>query len=380
LGVLHGIPMGIKDIVDVEGMWTRAGCEAYTARVAESDAPVIRRLKAAGAIILGKTETTAFANNDPTITRNPWNPAHTPGGSSSGSGAAVADRMCLAALGSQTGGSLIRPAAYNGIVGFKQTYGYVSLEGVIPVSWSLDHVGPHARCLADAVRVSRVIREDRPDPFVRMPAAGDVPENARSHGPPRLGFMRSFIVDEASDEVKNHLKFLRDQFQKAGAAVVDLALPESFSRVLSAHQTIFETDLACYHRESFASRSHQYPPKIKARIEKGLQIPGYEYVEALRTRAVFQDEIYETLSSVDAAFMPAASTTAPHGLDSTGSAVANVPWSFSGFPAISLPSGMNDLGLPFGVQIVGLPWADETLSTVAFWCERALAFDFAPAG
>jgi aspartyl-tRNA(Asn)/glutamyl-tRNA(Gln) amidotransferase subunit A len=195
-----------------------------------------------------------------------------------------------------------------------------------------------------------------------------------------LGFMRDFIVNEASNDIKNHLEFLRDRFEQAGAAVVDLALPESFSRVASAHQTIFETDLACYHRESFASRAHQYPPNIKARIEKGLQIPGNVYVEALRTRAVFQREICETLSSVDAVFMPAASTTAPHGLDSTGSSVANVPWSFSGFPSISLPSGLDASGLPLGVQIVGLPWADEKLAAVASWCEGVLAFDFAPEG
>ena len=148
-GDLHGIPLGVKDIIDVKGMWTRAGTSIYPARVAEVDAPSVHRAKAAGAIILGKTETTPFANNDPTITRNPWNPAHTPGGSSSGSAAAVADRTCLAALGTQTGGSLLRPAAYTSIVGFKPTYGYISAEGVMPNSWSLDTVGVYVRCVAD---------------------------------------------------------------------------------------------------------------------------------------------------------------------------------------------------------------------------------------
>ena len=125
-GELHGIPIGVKDIIDVKGMWTRAGCAVYPPRVAESDAPAVKRIRAAGAVILGKTETTAFANNDPAVTCNPWNTGHTPGGSSSGSGAAVADRMCLAALGTQTGGSVLRPAAYNGIVGFKPTYASIS--------------------------------------------------------------------------------------------------------------------------------------------------------------------------------------------------------------------------------------------------------------
>ena len=148
-GPLHGIPVGVKDIIDVKGQWTRCGTPVYPARMPAEDAPVIARLRHAGAIFLGKTETTPFANNDPAITRNPWNPEHTPGGSSSGSGAAVADRMCLLALGTQTGGSLLRPAAYNGIVGFKATYGAVSNEGVLPNSWSLDHVGFHVRSASD---------------------------------------------------------------------------------------------------------------------------------------------------------------------------------------------------------------------------------------
>ena len=168
-GPLHGIPVGVKDIIDVRGQYTRCGTPVYPATVPHEDAPVIARLRNAGAIFLGKTETTPFANNDPTITRNPWNPEHTPGGSSSGSGAAVADRMCPAALGTQTGGSLLRPAAYNGIVGFKATYGEVSNEGVLPNSWSIDHVGFHCRSVADAAILWPCIREKEPRPFARMP-------------------------------------------------------------------------------------------------------------------------------------------------------------------------------------------------------------------
>ena len=380
LGELHGIPMGIKDIIDVKGMWTRAGCKAYPARIAESDAPVIRRLKAAGAIIMGKTETTAFANNDPTITRNPWNPNHTPGGSSSGSGAAVADRMCLAALGSQTGGSLIRPAAYNGIVGFKPTYGFVSLEDVVPVSWGLDNVGPLARCLEDATLLCRIMREDRPNPFLRVPLTTDIPHRFNADRSPRLGFFRDYLIDEVSDDVIGHLESVRNLFEQAGAPVVDLTLPASFAHVHAAHRTIFDAELACYHRSRFETHGDQYPPLIKTRIKAGLKVPGYRYVEALRTRATFQAEIYKVLSQVDAAFMPASVSTAPEGLSSTGSAAANVPWSFSGFPSANLPSGLDGQGLPFGVQLAGLPWADDALAAVAGWCEKVLAFDHAPTG
>ena len=168
-GPLHGIPLGVKDIIDVRGQYTRCGTPVYPATVPGEDALAVARLRNAGAIFLGKTETTPFANNDPTITRNPWNPEHTPGGSSSGSGAAVADRMCPAALGTQTGGSLLRPAAYNGIVGFKATYGGVSTEGVLPNSWSIDHVGFHCRSVADAAILWPCMREEEPRPFARMP-------------------------------------------------------------------------------------------------------------------------------------------------------------------------------------------------------------------
>jgi len=385
-GDLHGIPVGVKDIIDVEGMWTRAGCRVYPARIAESDAPVIHRLKQAGAIILGKTETTAFANNDPTVTRNPWNPEHTPGGSSSGSAAAVADRMCLAAVGSQTGGSVIRPASYNGIVGFKPTAGSVSLKGVVPVSWGLDHVGLLARCVEDARLLCRVMREDRPRSFLKVPHGPAAAASRRfddkasggASGTLRLGFFPRYLEELVSPDFSKHLESVRSRFRQAGAEIIDLVLPPSFSMVHDSHRTLFDIDLACYHRELFAEKSDQYPPNIRARIGQGLKIPGYRYVEALRWREIFQDEIYETLSQVDAAFMAASVSTAPRGLSSTGSAAANAPWSFCGFPAATLPSGLDEQGLPFGVQIVGLPWADEALASAAGWCEKVLAFDHAP--
>ncbi len=228
LGELHGIPIGVKDIIDVKGMWTRAGCDVYPAEIAPEDAEVIRKLKNAGAIILGKTATTAFANNDPTTTCNPWNISHTPGGSSSGSGAAVAGRMCLAALGSQTGGSLIRPASYNGIVGFKPTYGNVSLDGVIPVSRSLDHIGSHTRCVDDAVRLFNVMREKWPNPLIQMPLPATHRKTFRPRGIPRFGFLRGGMEEQVSAEMRDHLQHVRECFEAAGATLIELALPVSF--------------------------------------------------------------------------------------------------------------------------------------------------------
>jgi len=377
-GPLHGIPIGVKDIIDVRGQYTRCGTPVYPAHIPAEDAPVIARLRKAGAIFLGKTETTPFANNDPTITRNPWNPEHTPGGSSSGSGAAVADRMCPAALGTQTGGSLLRPAAYNGIVGFKATYGEVSNEGVLPNSWSIDHVGVHCRYVADAAILWPCIREGEPRPFARMP---EPPRRSRSRipgSPPRLGYIREFFEAETSPEVLENLASVRERFLLAGAEIVELALPPSFPFVGPCWNIIKQAELYAYHRDLFEAHRDEYPPKLKVRLEKGAQIPGHQYVEHLRHRITFQREMCAGMADVDAVIMPIASTTAPRGLSTTGSSIFNQPWSVSGFPAMSIPTGLDADGLPFGMQMAAQPYCEERLLDVAAWCERVLAFTEKP--
>jgi aspartyl-tRNA(Asn)/glutamyl-tRNA(Gln) amidotransferase subunit A len=377
-GDLHGIPIGVKDIIHVKGMWTRAGCSVYEAHVAESDASAVYRLRKAGAILLGKTETTPFANNDPTITRNPWNQEHTPGGSSSGSGAAVADRMCLAALGTQTGGSVLRPAAYNGIVGFKPTYGYISVEGVIPVSWSMDHIGVLARCVEDAGILSRLMRDDHPLPYAPMAAIAKSPLKRAPGTPPRLGSILEYFETQVSPEALNHFSFVRDKFKQAGADVVDVRLPKSFNYEAIAHPIILQAELSSYHQTLFESHQGQYPPNIRARIEKGMKILALQYIEALHQRIAFQKEMFDLLESVDAVFMPTADSTAPMGLTFTGSHAFCRPWTFSGFPSISIPSGLDNQGLPFAVQLASQPMTDDNLIEVARWCEQVLAFIHSP--
>jgi aspartyl-tRNA(Asn)/glutamyl-tRNA(Gln) amidotransferase subunit A len=377
-GPLHGIPIGIKDIIHVRGMWTRAGTSVYPAHIATEDAPVIARLRKAGAIFLGKTETTAFANNDPAITRNPWNPEYTPGGSSSGSAAAVADRMCPVALGTQTGGSLLRPASYNGIVGFKATYGRVSNEGVVPNSWSLDHVGVLTRSIADAAILWPCLREDEPRPFARMP---EPPRRSRPWVPgsrPCLGYIRQFFESKASADVLENLAIVRERFRSAGAKVVDLPLPPSFESVIPTWDAIKLAELYAYHRPLFEAQRDEYPPKLRQRLEKGCDVPGHQYAEYLQHRIFFQREMCAQLADVDAVFMPIASTTAPKGLASTGSSYFNRPWTVSGFPAMSLPTGLDKNGLPFGMQLAAQPYAEERLLAVAAWCERVLAFSARP--
>jgi len=378
-GPLHGIPIGVKDIIDVKEQWTRCGTPVYPATVPDRDAPVIARLRNAGAIFLGKTETTPFANNDPTITRNPWNHEHTPGGSSSGSGAAVADRMCPAALGTQTGGSLLRPAAYNGIVGFKATYGEVSNEGILPNSWTIDHVGVHCRSVADAAIFWSCMREDEPRPFARMP---EPPARSRTRipgSPPRLGYIREYFERKTSPEVLANLASAREAFLRTGAEVVELALPPSFAFVIPGWGIIKQAELFAYHRSLFEAHREEYPPKLKERLDQGALIPGHQYVEYLRHRITFQREMCEQMAEVDAVFMPIASTTAPRGLSTTGSSVFNRPWTLSGFPAMSLPTGLDANGLPFAMQMAAQPYREETLLDVAAWCEKVLGFTAQPA-
>jgi aspartyl-tRNA(Asn)/glutamyl-tRNA(Gln) amidotransferase subunit A len=378
-GPLHGIPVGVKDIIDVKGQWTRCGTPVYPARSPAEDAPVIARLRKAGAIFLGKTETTPFANNDPTITRNPWNPEHTPGGSSSGSGAAVADRMCPLALGTQTGGSLLRPAAYNGIVGFKATYGEVSTEGVLPNSWSLDHVGFHVRSASDAAVVWPCLREGKPRPFARMPEPPRKTRRRKPGSPPRLGAIRDPFEAEASPEVRENLAAVREQLRAAGARIVELAPPPSFAFVGACWEIIKQAELYAFHRTLFEEHREEYPPKLRVRLERGNAIPGHEYVEHQRRRITFQREMSARMAGVDAVIMPVASTTAPRGLASTGSSIFNQPWSVSGFPAMSIPTGLDAMGLPFGMQMAAQPYCEAALLDAAAWCETVLDFTAAPA-
>jgi Asp-tRNA(Asn)/Glu-tRNA(Gln) amidotransferase A subunit family amidase len=377
-GPLHGIPVGVKDIIDVKGQWTRCGTPVYPARIPAEDAPVVARLRDAGAIFLGKTETTPFANNDPAITRNPWNPKHTPGGSSSGSGAAVADRMCPLALGTQTGGSLLRPAAYNGIVGFKATYGEVSNEGVLPNSWSIDHVGVHVRSAADAAILWPCLREEEARPFARMPEPPRKTRHRNPGSPPRLGSVREFFEAKASPEVLENLAAAREQFLSAGAQIVELALPPSFAFVGACWNIIKQAELYAYHRALFEAHREEYPPKLRVRLEKGNAISGHEYVEHQRHRITFQREMCARMADVDAVIMPIASTTAPRGFASTGSSIFNQPWSVSGFPAMSIPTGLDANGLPFGMQMAAQPFCEAKLLDVAAWCEKVLAFTAAP--
>jgi Asp-tRNA(Asn)/Glu-tRNA(Gln) amidotransferase A subunit family amidase len=357
-GVLRGIPIGVKDIFHVQGMPTTAGSRPFAHSRPATDATSVGRLRAAGAIILGKTHTTEFAFRDPAPTCNPWNPRHTPGGSSSGSAAAVAARMVPAALGTQTVGSVLRPAAYCGVVGYKPTHGLVPADGVIPLAWSLDHVGVFARAVADIALVLGVLTGHGLDP---------VPVGA-----PRLALAPE-LLDRATPEMATHVRALAERFAAAGATMTEVKLPAEFAALHAAGQRVLEVEAAAYHRDAFARHEKDYGQHIAEMIRVGLGHTAVDYVVANRARLAFREAVMPLLAAHDALLSPTAPATAPEGLAFTGDASLCAPWSSAGVPAISLPSGLSDRShLPLAVQLVQAGGADARLLGVAAWCERLL--------
>jgi Asp-tRNA(Asn)/Glu-tRNA(Gln) amidotransferase A subunit family amidase len=362
-GPLHGVAVGIKDIFHVAGMPTRAGARPFAHSTPSHDATAVARLKAAGAIVLGKTHTTEFAFRDPAPTRNPWNRDHTPGGSSSGSAAGVAARMVPLALGSQTVGSVLRPAAYCGVVGLKPTHGLVPIDGVIPFAWSLDHVGVFARTVADAAATLAVIAGRAVD--------------AHGSRAPRIALAPE-LVRRADDAVAAQANAAASAFARAGATVTEVKLPPSFGAVHDAGQRVLEAEAAAFHEPTFAKHAAEYGPFLRELVQTGLALPATVYVTANRARLAFRDDMMPLLAEYDALLSPTAPDPAPAGLRWTGDASLCAPWSFIGAPAISLPSGVASSGLPHAIQLVAGAGEESKLCNAAAWCERVLGFGAVP--
>jgi Asp-tRNA(Asn)/Glu-tRNA(Gln) amidotransferase A subunit family amidase len=374
-GAWAGISVGVKDIIATADMPTRNGSPVYADHVPAADAWIVARLKALGASVLGKTVSTEFAWRHPGPTHNPWKRGHTPGGSSSGSAAAVAAGIVPLALGTQTFGSVIRPAAYCGVVGLKPSYGAIPRVGVHPLAPSLDHVGLFTRSVTDAAfalaHLIGWVDEDlhgRPLPGFSV----DLETDLAPREPPRLALVRTTIWDRAEPEQRALLESTTAAFRAAGAHVSDFVLPAAFEGLWECARTILAVEAsACFGAlvERFPDRTSQL---LKELVAEGAQIPAVAYVEALRRQAGLRADLNGVLAGTDAVLTLPASGPAPEGLASTGDPAFCVPWTCLGVPAVALPAGESQ-GLPLGIQLVGTYRNDLALLRTARWCETVLA-------
>jgi amidase len=375
LGLLAGVPVGIKDIVDVAGFTTRAGAPSFAHRTPAADSTVARRLREAGAIILGKTHTTEFAYLDPAPTHNPWNPNHTPGGSSSGSAAAVGAGIVPMAIGSQTVGSVLRPAGYCGIVGLKPSFGRIGYGGVYALAPSFDHLGLLVTSVRDAaLGLSAIAGYDPSDPnSLDLPVEDYLAAIAQPRAP-RLGLPRNYFHGATDAENEAHLEDVATSLQKAGAEVVEVGFPATAPAIAEATAPVMRYEAASSHADMYAANKDAYRPSIKALIEAGLATTDAEFDRGREYVASLRDAMSALLAGVDAILMPTAPGTAPAGLTTTGPGIFCGPASFTGLPSISLPSGVAPNGLPFSVQLIGPALGESKLLNVAAWVEGALDF------
>ena len=379
VGPLHGVPIGLKDIYYTAGIPTTACSKVYEGFVPEYDATTVTLLKNAGAIMMGKTVTTEFACMDPSPTKNPWNPAHTPGGSSSGSAVAVATRMCPAALGSQTVGSVLRPASYNGVVGFKPTFGRVSRYGVIPVSWSLDHVGWMARSVEDAALLMQVMAVADPnEPITVGLPADDFMAGLASPSAPRIGLIRRFFYDNSDEETRKHTDGIVDQLSRAGATIEEIPLPDSIDTAIEDQRTIMAVEGAAFHQPMYERQSQDYQPKLREMLRQGLATDGQTYSRALERRQQFTAEMQALAGKADVLLTPSTPTPALPDITNTGNTMFQGPWTSCGLPVITIPSGLAASGLPFGVQLASAPFSEPKLLAAARWCENVLGVELSP--
>ena len=373
-GPLHGVPVGVKDIYYTRGVLTTACSRILADFVPDYDSTAVARLRQAGAIILGKTVTTEFANGDPPPTVNPWDAERTPGGSSSGSAVGVAARMFPAALGSQTAGSVLRPASFNGVVGLKPTFGRISRYGVVPVAASLDTMGHMARSVEDAaLLLDAMAGHDPLDPDSSERATTDYTSAAsRPLESPRVGLVRRFFWERASAETRAHTDAIAQRLSNAGATVADVELSTDFDAMLRAHRTLMTTEAADAHRHWFPARADDYAPNVRGVIEAGMKASATEYLDAKRVQSEFARDLSAAMRPFDVVLTPTTPAAAPRDLTSTGNPMFQTPFTFGGFPAITIPSGLDADGIPLGAQFASAHWQDARLLSVAAWAEEAL--------
>lgn len=384
-GPLHGIPIGLKDLFDTEGIRTTAQSKVLEHRVPDQDATVVSKLRQSGAILLGKLAMHEFALGGPTTSlfkpaRNPWSPDRIPGGSSSGSGAAVAAGLCMGALGSDTMGSIRGPAALCGIVGLKPTYGRISRSGVLPLSWTLDHCGPMTWTVEDAAIMLEVIAgHDPKDPTsssVEVPpyssVIDDIPRGIR------VGVLRSYIVDSQEQMDPEALSSFEDALREMaslGATITEVEIPGLRSGD-AANTVIMLAEAFSYHRENLQRQPENFGHPARTRFYTGGLFTSADYLHAQQVRAKIRHQTQDLLQTVDVLILPGSRSPAPEfatfdplatSLEGGFMSLANL----TGFPAISMPSGFNSLGLPLGIQIIGRAFDEPTILRLAYAYEQA---------
>ena len=374
IGPLHGVPLGIKDIFDTSDYPTEFGSPLWAGRTPRRDAAAVASLRAAGAVIMGKTVTTEYAYFNPGKTRNPHDPERTPGGSSSGSAAAVAAGMVPGAIGSQTNGSVIRPAAFCGVVGFKPSHGLIPRTGALLLSRALDHVGVFARSVEDAALLAEILAGfDEEDPDTRALARPHFVSVAGSEPPlpPRFAFARTPAWRHI--ESVTELAFA-ELVEALGENANEIDLSASFERTVELHGIVMAVDMAHNFQRDYERGRDQLSPVLRALIEKGRTIPAVEYTRALAAAAPLNDILDSVFDEYDAILTPAAPGPAPRGT-ATGNPAFCSTWTYLGTPAVTLPLLQDENGMPIGVQLVGRRGNDARLLRTARWLVNTVEGD-----
>ena len=366
-GPLHGVPIGIKDIFDTGDLPTELGSPLWAGRTPRRDAAAVAMLRAAGAIIMGKTVTTEYAYSHPGKTRNPHDPERTPGGSSSGSAAAVAASMVPGAIGSQTNGSVIRPASFCGVVGFKPTHGLIPRSGALLLSRALDHVGVFARSVEDAALLAEtMVGFDAEDADTRPTARPPFAAVAASEPPlpPRFAFVRTPAWPQGEPVLAPAFAEL---VEALGEAASEVELGSSFDRAIELHRIVMDVEMAHNLHRDYERGGDKLSPALRALIERGRAYPAIDYTRALAGASALNAMLDDVFNEYDAILTPAAPGEAPRGLDRTGNPAFCTMWTYLGTPAVTLPLLQGENGLPIGVQLVGRRGNDARLLRTARW-------------
>ncbi len=371
-GPLHGVPVGLKDVIDTGDMPTEDGTVLHAGRMPRDDAVLVRRLRAAGALVMGKTVTTELATYAPGKTRNPHDPAHTPGGSSSGSAAAVAAGMVPLAVGTQTNGSVIRPASFCGVYGFKPSAGLIPRTGVLTQSPSFDAVGVFGRSLDDVALLAEVLAgHDPDDPLTRPRATPPLSKLVASDPPlpPTLAWVATPFWDRIAPDAQAAFGEL---IELLAGRIAPFELPSTAADAVDWHRTVMEAEIAGSFEAEYQRGRDQLSASLREQIERGRRVAAVEHRRALARVPVLLEAMETVFEHFDAIVTPATLGTAPKGLASTGDPLMCTLWTFLGLPSLSLPLLHGENGLPIGVQLVGRRGDDARLLRTARWLVKAV--------